>query len=312
MPISERKQQYRERLESYIGNYKNILIVNADNVGSRQMQEIRMKLRGRAVVLMGKNTIIRKVLRDLVESKPELENLLELIVGNIGFVFTNDDLVDIRKEIEENKVPAAARSGAFAPTDVTIPAGPTGLDPGQTAFFQALAISTKIVRGSIEIINPVNIVTAGERVSPSAVSLLSKLNLKPFFFKMSVTHVYEDGSVYSVAVLDLTPEDLLAKFFGGVRTLASISFEIGEPSLATLSHSLSRAFKYAAALAIEADFSFKAAEPFIEYLADPEAYAAKHGIVAAAAAPAAGAAEAAAPVEEEEESEEEMDFDLFD
>ena len=47
------------------------------------------------------------------------------------------------------------KSGAFAPVDVIIPAGPTGLDPGQTAFFQAVNIGTKIARGSIEIVNDV-------------------------------------------------------------------------------------------------------------------------------------------------------------
>lgn len=49
-------------------------------------------------------------------------------------------------------MPAAARAGAIAPCDVTVPAQNTGLGPEKTSFFQALGITTKISRGTIEIL----------------------------------------------------------------------------------------------------------------------------------------------------------------
>ena len=51
-----------------------------------------------------------------------------------------------------SQVPAAARAGAIAPCDVTVPAQNTGLGPEKTSFFQALGITTKISRGTIEIL----------------------------------------------------------------------------------------------------------------------------------------------------------------
>lgn len=95
------------------------------------MQKVRIALRGKAVVVMGKNTLIRKIMRDMIEGEKltKLEALLPLVVGNMGFVFTNHNLPEIRKIILDNKVPAAAKSGSFAPADVYIPPGPTGLDP---------------------------------------------------------------------------------------------------------------------------------------------------------------------------------------
>lgn len=62
-------------------------------------------------------------------------------------------MADIADVIEETKVGADAKAGTIAPIDVTVPAGPTGMDPGQTSFFQALGIGTKIVKGQIEIIS---------------------------------------------------------------------------------------------------------------------------------------------------------------
>ena len=77
---------------------------------------------------------------------------------------------------------APARSGTVAPCDVIVPAGPTGCDPGQTAFFQALAIPTKIAKGQIEIISDVKLITLGEKVGSSEAALLQKLNIKPFSY----------------------------------------------------------------------------------------------------------------------------------
>merc|ERR1719506_3049502 len=126
---------------------------------------------------------MRKILREEAEKgTPGAADLLPLIKLNVGFVFSNDNLAEIRKMILNKKVPAAAKSGMIAPMDVFIPAGPTGLDPGQTSFFQALNINTKITRGAIEITSKVHIAKKDEKVSASAVVLMSKLNMRPFFY----------------------------------------------------------------------------------------------------------------------------------
>lgn len=302
-----RKRVYKAKLLDNLSKFQNILILNVDNVGSRQLQLARIKLRGRAVFLMGKNTIIRKVLRDEVANRPELQALLDAIRGNIGFCFTNEDLNEIREKIQEERVPAGAKTGQFAPESVFIPAGPTPLDPGQTSFFQALNISTKIARGAIEIINKVHLIVAGERVTSSAVALLTKLGIKPFFFGIRVTHVYENGSFYDAAVLDLDDADLINKFLYGVSLVASMSLALRYPTAASLPHSIARAFKYCVSFVLETGYSFEEAAIYKEMVENPDAFA-------SAAAPAAGGdddAPAAAVVEEEEEEDEEPAAGLF-
>jgi len=297
-----RKARYKEKLEGLLREYKNMLIVSVDNVGSNQMQKIRVALRGVGTVLMGKNTIIRKVLREESKANPKLNALTPFIVGNIGFVFTNGDLNTVRKAITEHKVPAAARAGSTAPTDVFVPPGPTGMDPGQTAFFQALNIATKIQKGAIEIITTVHLIKAGEKVTSSAVALLSKLDLKPFFYGMLVNHVFEDGFVYRADVLDLTKADLFAKFFRGVSKITALSLEIGYPTLVSLPQHFARAMEKLYALSLATEYEFEESKKLKDILANPGAFV-------AASAPAAGgggaapAAKAAEPQKEEEEEE---------
>uniref|UniRef100_A0A671L3S9 Large ribosomal subunit protein uL10 n=1 Tax=Sinocyclocheilus anshuiensis TaxID=1608454 RepID=A0A671L3S9_9TELE len=155
MPREDRatwKSNYFLKIIQLLDDYPKCFIVGADNVGSKQMQTIRLSLRGKAVVLMGKNTMMRKAIRGHLENNPSLEKLLPHIRGNVGFVFTKEDLTEVRDLLLANKVPAAARAGAIAPCEVTVPAQNTGLGPEKTSFFQALGITTKISRGTIEIL----------------------------------------------------------------------------------------------------------------------------------------------------------------
>lgn len=244
--------------------------------------------------------MIRKALNLYIErnegSHP-IEAIVDKLRGNVGLIFTSGSLKEVRDIVEANRVPAPARAGAIATNEVVVPAGNTGCGPGETSFFQALNIATKIAKGQVEIISPVNLIATGDRVTPSQAALLQKLGIRPFSYGMKIDLVYDNGSLFSPAVLDLTEDALAAKYIAATRNIAALSIETGLPTLASVPHSLVNAAKtLTAILAVESiDAKFDFAAPFLAYLADPSAFA--------SAAPAAGgaAAAAAAPKEEEEE-----------
>merc|ERR1711920_956042 len=227
---------------------------------------------------------------------------------------TNCTLDDIRDVLKKHRRDSAAKTGQISMVDLSLPAGPTGMDPSQTGFFQALNIGTKIVKGQIELISDFPLLKIGDKVSPSAAILLGKLSIKPFEYGMEVEQVYQDATVFDAAVLDISDNVLIGKFMSGVANMAAFSREVGIPTEAGLPHAFGNAFKNVAALVGDIDFEFKEIEEVKKFLADPEAYAAANP---AAAAPAAGGGGGAAPkaeakkVVEEEEEEEEVDFDLF-
>jgi len=315
MPREDRatwKSNYFMKIIQLLDDFPKCFIVGADNVGSKQMQTIRLSLRGKAVVLMGKNTMMRKAIRGHLENNPALEKLLPHIKGNVGFVFTKEDLAEVRDMLLANKVPAAARAGAIAPCDVTVPAQNTGLGPEKTSFFQALGITTKISRGTIEILSDVSLIKTGDKVGASEATLCNMLNISPFSYGLIIQQVYDNGSVYSPEVLDITEAALHARFLEGVRNIASVCLEIGYPTLASVPHSVINGYKKVLAVAVETDYSFPLADKVKAFLADPSAFT-------AVAAPAAAAETAAAPAaakeeakEESEESDDDMGFGLFD
>jgi len=324
-----RKNAYMAKLVDLVESCPIALIVDVDHVGSKQMQNIRGSLRGKCTLLMGKNTMIRTALRKrieaLTEEDPEadttaLGSLLAAISGNMGFIFchTAAHLQTARDCLTEFVVPAAAKAGIVAPKDVVIPAGPSGLEPSQTSFFQALNIPTKIVKGAIEITSDFKICTTGEKVVLSAQALLTKLGLKPFEYGMKVRSVYQDGAVFDAAVLDISDAILMGKFMNGVSHVAAFGREVGIPTEAGLPHMMCSAFKNIVSTVAEIDFTFPEVAEIKEILSDPEKLAAMKAAGAAsssgggaAAGGGGGEQKAAAAAVVEEEEEEDMDFDLF-
>jgi len=310
------KTNYFMKMINLLDEHPKAFIVHADNVGSKQFQQIRMSLRGHATVLMGKNTMMRKAIRGHLENNPALEKLLPHIKGNVGLVFTNEDLLEIRQKLLENKVAAPAKAGALAPKDVILPAQNTGLGPEKTSFFQALAIPTKIARGTIEILSDVNLIKEGDKVGASEATLLNMLKISPFTYGLAIQQVYDSGTVFNPAILDITDDDIRSRFMEGVANIASISLAIGYPTVASAPHSIVNGFKNLMAIAAATEISFKEVEEMKAILSDPEKMAAL--MAAAAAAPAAGGGGAAAAKEEakveeeEEESDDDMGFGLFD
>merc|ERR1711917_128358 len=124
--------------------------------------------------------------------------------------------------------------------------------------------------------------------------LLNMLNISPFTYGLVGQQVYDQGTVFSPRVLDITDEDLIKSFQDGLAKVASLSLSIGYPTIVSVPHS------------VVTDISFKEAEQLKEFLADPSKFAA----ATAAAAPAAAEAPKEEPKVEEEEEESDEDFGM--
>eukprot|EP00698_Gefionella_okellyi_P003068 TRINITY_DN12886_c0_g1_i1.p1 TRINITY_DN12886_c0_g1~~TRINITY_DN12886_c0_g1_i1.p1 ORF type:complete len:318 (+),score=78.18 TRINITY_DN12886_c0_g1_i1:1125-2078(+) len=308
-----KKQTYFDKLNGFMTQFPRVLVVDADNVTSRQMQQIRIALRGKGELLMGKNTMMRKAMREFGEKNPKIMNLLPYIKTNIGLVFTGEDCGKIRDLLTSNRVATNARAGLIAPNSVVVPKQQTALEPTQTSFFQALNIATKINKGAIEILNDVPLIQKGDKVGASEAALLNKLGIRPFFFGLDVSMVYDDGTVYEPRILDLTDADLIKSFSAGVQRIASIGLEVGFPTIASIPHSISNSFKRLLAVSVETEYEIAQSKQILAYLKDPKAFAAAAPV---AAAPAAAAttkpAEAPKPKKKETSSDGDMGLGLFD
>jgi len=323
MPVkkkSERrvkKENYWTRLQEVAYKYKNCLFVNADNVSSLQISKLRCRLREiDAYMIMGKNTLMKAALthantkpeegdddyaerKDNWEFSPSIEKIISQLRGNINLIFTNGDLGDVKAVLDTEVRESPAKPGMMAPKDVTVPVGPTGLDPKQTGFFQTLQIQTRIVKGQIDIVAEKQVIVKDCRVDSTQAALLDKLKIYPFEYKMKVTKILQDDNIFDAAVLDLSSEIILEKFKKAISLQAQLSLGVGVPSTCSAPHSLLNGFKNLVAVSAMSGYAFDQANALLE---------------AAKNAPASGGGGAAAKVEvvkeEEKVKEEEADVDM--
>ena len=227
---------------------------------------------------------------------PNIDRIMGQLKKNINLIFSNGDLGEVKAVLDSEVRPSPAKAGMIAPDDVSISAGPTGLDPKQTSFFQNLQIQTKIVKAQIDIVADKQVISKGDKIGATEAQLLDKLKIYPFEYKMEVKSVLQDGSLFDAAVLNIKPEDILSKFKRAINLQAQLSLGVGYPTAASAPHSLLNGFKNLVAVSAATDYEFPQAKAMLD--------AAKNAPAAGASAPAATTA-AAAPVKEEKQEEEE-------
>jgi len=272
----DKKKKIIKRVYEDFTKYKQCLLVKLENVSSNQVQQARLALRKekKGVMVVGKNTVIKKAI-SLRMKAPEsadedyewrknhytelnnIDKIAALLKGKVALIFSDTPVFELKPLIESNKKPAAAKVGMMAPIDVTIPPGPTGLDPSQISFFHALNMSTKIQKGQIEISKDFRVCTAGKRVGNSEAVLLQKLNIKPFAYGMEICYVFDEGTVLTPEIFNMDPNSIAEKFRKVATNMAALSLAIGQPNALSVPHMIVNSFKNVASIALETGLTFK-------------------------------------------------------
>lgn len=98
------------------------------------------------------------------------------------------------------------------------------------------------------------------QVGASEAALLGKLGVKPFKYGLEVLKVYDSGSLFDTAVLDITDEDLMGAVGAGLANVAALSLAANYPTLASIPHSVINGYKNVLAIALETEYSFPLAD----------------------------------------------------
>lgn len=197
------KKEMFERLSELVEKYPVVAIADLQKVRSSQIQEIRKKLRGQAEVLVAKNTILKKVANATAEKKPNFEDFAERLDGSNLLLFTGMNPYALILFLNKNKVRVPAKAGDTATSEIIIPGGNTGLQPGPViSEFGEVKVTTRIEGGSIWVARDTVVAEKGDTISPKLASLLSKLGMKPMEAGLLIVWAFDDGTI-------LKPEDLV-------------------------------------------------------------------------------------------------------
>lgn len=184
-------------------------------------------------------------LRSVIDSIKNMQTLL---------IFTNEDISKITEITQKFIIEKQAKVGAISPIEVTLQAGPTGMDSSQIEYFQALKINTKVIKNQLEIVTATKILTIGQKISLSEINLMKKFNIKPYKHYVQIQHIYMNGKLYDNAILKITPDYMKSKVEQGIKNVAAFSIGANIPTKASAPHVVMNAFKNILGLSFGANF----------------------------------------------------------
>ena len=195
--VSKKKLETVKELIELIKNNDTIMIASIKNLPSRQFQEIRKKLRGKAEMKVIKKRIMIRAI-ETSENK-EINKLAEHVQEDSVVLFSKEEAFDLSGFLSENKSPAKAKLGQTTEDDIEVEAGITDLIPGPAiSELGNLGIKIAVEDGKIAIKENKVIVKTGEKISGEAASIMAKLDIIPFKIGLEPIAVFDkkSGEIY--------------------------------------------------------------------------------------------------------------------
>jgi large subunit ribosomal protein L10 len=231
--------------------YRLIGLVDMYGIPAQQVQQIRRNLRGKAVIKVTRNTLIRHAFNEI---GGDVKNLSKYISGHSAIIFTNDNPFSLYKQLEKTKTKMAAKPGEKAPEDIVVASGPTSFKPGPiVGELQQAGIPAAIEGGKVKIRETRTVVRKGGVISAKLAAILIKLDIKPMDVGVVLQVAFHDGNIYEPSVLAVDEAVILGKIQLAGQQAFNLSVNAAIPTKETASAILTKAVREARGLAIEAN-----------------------------------------------------------
>jgi large subunit ribosomal protein L10 len=249
------KKEIFNDLVELLKKYSVVAVADLQKVRSSQIQEIRKKLRGKADFIVAKNTILRKAAEKTASDKQNIDKFANELTGSKVLIFTQMNPFELMIFLNKNKVRVPAKGGDVATSDIMVPAGNTGLQPGPViSEFNEAKVQTRIEGGSIFVARDTVVVKKGEAVPTKTASLLSKLGMKPMEAGLALSLAYDNGLVLGPNDLILDLDQMEADFSSAARLAFNFAVEANMMLPETAPVIISKAHRQAIAVSVEAEF----------------------------------------------------------
>jgi len=245
------KVKFVNELVELINKYPVVGIVNIGSIPAPQMQKMRANLRGKAVLIVGKNRLIKLALEKAgKEGIKDLENYIE---GQTGIIFTDINAFKLTKMLDKTKTKAPAKGGEIAPEDIVVHEGETPFKPGPIiSELQKVGIPAAIQKGKIVIRKDTVVAKKGEVISRDLAQVLTKLEIYPLTVGLDLRAAYEDGMVFPKDVLEVDTDKVYGDVISAIQSAINLSVNAAYPTKVTMPIIIATAHMKALNLAVNA------------------------------------------------------------
>ena len=252
------KREIFDDLTELLKEHSVIAVADLQKVRSSQIQEIRKKLRGKADLIVAKNTILRKAAEKAATSKENVDRFAQSLTGSKVLIFTQMNPYELIIFLNKNKVRVPAKGGDIATSDIMVPGGNTGLQPGPViSEFNEAKVQTRIEGGSIFVAKDTVVVSKGEVIPVKIASLLSKLGMKPMEAGLSLSYAYDNGLILGPSDLAFDLDKMKADVTSAARLAVGFAVEANIMLPQTAPIIIGKAYRQAVAVSVESEFFTK-------------------------------------------------------
>ena len=208
--VTKWKEPTVDRISNNIRGARTVAVVNLVNLPSRQLQDIRAKVKEDIKLSVTRKRLLKRALE---KSKIKgIEKLVDNMEGMSAIICSDLDSFELFRLLKANMSASPARAGQVAPSDISIKAGPTPFSPGPIlSELGEVGLKAAIEGGKVVIKEDAVVVKKGEPVSEKVASVLSRFDIKPMKIGMNLVVALESGSLMTRNILDVNVEEYINK-----------------------------------------------------------------------------------------------------
>jgi len=254
--VASWKKDAVSELSSKIAKSKVVGIIDVHGVPAPAFQTMRTNLRGKADIIMLKNTLLKLAIAEASKNKKGLEELVDAVAGQCAVVTSDLNPFRLFKQLDSTKTKMPAKGGELAPDDIEIKAGDTPFKPGPVVGeLQKAGLPAAIEQGKVIIKKDKVLVKKGDKIPREAALVLSKLEIYPLTVGLDLSAAFEDGMIYHKDVLAVDEAQILGEMKLAASSAFSLSIFIGFPTTDTIRPMLAMAHMKALNLAVNAEIA---------------------------------------------------------
>ncbi len=248
MMKKNQKAAFVKQASEELKRYSSIGVMRLSGKPDRMLQAARTRLRGEARILMGRKSLLQRILESDERSRP----LVKELTGTSAIILSNTEPFELYRKFRSASIKLAAKPKQVAPEDINVPAGETGVAPGQAVTELKLAgIDVQIQKGKVVIAKDKVVAKKGTVISLQLAKALHTLNIAPFEAYLEPAVIYSSGLTFTKEVLHIDPARTTQKVMAGFRAALALSMELGLVNRYTVVPLLQKGYRNALFLGTE-------------------------------------------------------------
>lgn len=249
MLTKSQKERFVEEGRKGVQEHSLVGIVPLSGIPDRLLQSTRNRLKGEAKFILGRKTLLKRILA----SNEKTKGIVDKLDATSAIILSNDDPFELYRKFKSGAIRLAAKPKQIAPDDVAVSAGETSVMPGQAVTdLKSAGIDVQMQKGKVVIAKDKVITKKGEIITASVAKALHTLDITPFSATLEPSLMISGSILFNRSVLSIDTQKTTSDIIKAFSSALALGLELGIVNAYTVKVLIERAYRCAYHLGMEA------------------------------------------------------------